>query len=102
MNLRTEDRGDFLLITGLDRLSSDNAALFKDLTLVQLADAHRCVDVDLSQASFMDSVGIGALVAVLKRLTPRQGRLRLLHPVPAVQGMLTLLRMDQVFEIVPA
>ena len=60
------------------------------------------MEVDLSLASMLDSVGLGALVSVQKRLAGRQGGVRLLRPVPFVHRMLLLLAMDQVFEIVTA
>ncbi len=102
MNLQTEDRGNSLHVSGLDRLSSTNARLFKELVLARLAAAHQNVEVDMSHTSFIDSVGLGALLAVLKQLTPRQGRLCLLQPMPAVRGMLTLLRLERAFDIIPA
>ena len=100
MNIRTESHGERLLIKGLDQLSAANTAYFKSVALAQLGEAHTIVEVDLSKARFMDSTALGALISILKRLSPRQGRVRLLHPQPMVHDMLKLLRMDQVFDIV--
>ncbi len=99
-NMTTETCGDILLVTGLDRLSATNAMLFKEVTLAQLAAEHRFVDVDATGISFIDSDGLGALIAVQRRLTPRQGRVRLLRPQVMVLQLLELLRMEQVFDIV--
>lgn len=100
MNIKIETRGEILLLTGLDRLSSINAQLFKELATVQLTPAQRFLDVDLTHASHIDSVGLGALIAVHKRATELQGRVRLLYPQPFVRQMLELLCVDHLFGIV--
>ena len=98
MNIHSN--GDTLTITGLDRLTSVNARYFKERALATLEDRHAVVDLDLSTTRFLDSEGLGALIAVKRRVAARDGRLRLLHPIPFVQQLLELLRLDQVFEVV--
>ena len=50
----------------------------------------RVVDiaVDVGRVTFVDSIGIGALVGSSYRLRAAGGRLRLLHPSPSVQRLL--------------
>jgi len=57
--------------------------------------------VDLSTTEFMDSAGMSALVALLKRARHLGGEVVLVKPVdPAAYRILTLTRFDQVFTIV--
>lgn len=98
--MKTETHGGTLVITGFDRLSATNAIWFKELAAARLTEAHRVVDVDLAGTKFIDSEGLGALIAVKKRLAGRQGQVRLLRPIPMIEGFLKLLHMDQVFDIV--
>jgi anti-sigma B factor antagonist len=63
-------------------------------------DAQKNIDIDLSQTTFLDSCGLGALVALQKTASDRQGTLRLLNPQPPVEQILELTRMDRILEIV--
>ena len=58
------------------------------------------VDIDLSQTTFMDFAGLGALIAVRNLTTGRNGVVRLMYPTSPVQQLLDLVRAGQVFEIV--
>ena len=99
--MRSEANGEVLMVTGLPRLTAEDVALFKDLVRATLADHHRVVEVDLSEARTMDSEGVGALIAVHKRMRERDGTVRLRQPTPFVAQLLQLLKLDRVLEIVP-
>lgn len=98
--MRSEARGEVLAILELTRLTAEDTALFRDLVNATLADHHCVVEVDLSETRTMDSEGIGALIAVHKRLAERNGRLRLKRPSAFVSQLLQLLKLDRVLEIV--
>jgi anti-anti-sigma factor len=68
--------------------------------LSSLKPEHRLLSVDLSRTVSLDSDGVGALIAVYKRLRERGGGVRLLAPLPFVREMLQLLRLDRLFEII--
>jgi anti-anti-sigma factor len=98
--MRTETRGDTLYITDLTDLGAANAALFKEVVHACLEEKHRRVDADFSTVRFVDSVGLGALLSIHRRLCERQSQLRLINPSDSVSRFLKMLHMDQVFEIV--
>jgi anti-sigma B factor antagonist len=56
--------------------------------------------LDVSRVAFMDSSGLGVLVALLRRLGRPQA-LALWGPTPAVERMLRLARMDRILTLVP-
>lgn len=63
--------------------------------LAAMQSGNNPVTVDLSECTFMDSTGIGALVTVL-----RSGhRLVLLHPTEAVRRVLQLSGLDELVDI---
>ncbi len=63
-----------------------------------IADGGKNFVVDLSQAEFMDSAGMSALVSLLKRARQMGGDVILVKPIdPAAYRILTLTRFDQVF-----
>lgn len=92
--------GSDLLIARVEesRIDAASAIRFKDRMRELVADAPPRVVLDLTQVSFLDSSGLGALVAVLKMLAPPR-RLELAGLGPAVEKVLRLTRMDSVFTV---
>jgi len=99
MNLLAETRGDMLIIQSLeDRIDAACAIQFKDrMRELTQGDAPRVV-LDLTRVAFLDSSGLGAVVAVLKALGPAR-KLELAGLSPSVQKVFRLTRMDSVFVI---
>lgn len=100
--LQTANLGDTLRVIAYKELDATNATTFRDQTRAALLDGHLCLEVDLTQTRFVDSSGLGALIALYKTMCARNGRLRLLQPTEAVRQMLELTRMQRLFEIVAA
>lgn len=99
MELLAEERGDILVIrAGQDRIDAACAIQFKDkMRELTRADTPRVV-LDLSQVAFLDSSGLGAVVAALKALGPDR-KLELSGLTPTVQKVFRLTRMDSIFTI---
>jgi anti-sigma B factor antagonist len=62
------------------------------------------IELDLSETTFVDSFGLGALVTLYKTARERSLNggpvVRVLHPRPPVQQVFELTRMHHIFEIV--
>jgi anti-sigma B factor antagonist len=81
------------------RLDAQRALSFKD-ALIRFVDAgDRQLVLDLSHVEFMDSSGLGALVAVLKRLG-FHGALVVCGAREPIAGLFRLTRMDRVIRMV--
>ena len=73
---------------------------------VQLRDkVHELLDggqtkvlLNLEKVSYMDSAGIGELVACYKRATEKEGTVKLLNPSGKVYDLLQLTKLEEVFE----
>ena len=99
MEIQTRTEGDICIATVQDtRIDAPAAVAFKEAMRQKTQDAPHIVVLDLSRVGFIDSSGLGALVATLKLLSPAR-ELRLAGLTPAVQKVLTLTRMDKVFAI---
>lgn len=61
---------------------------------------HRIV-VDLAETTFLDSSGLGALIAGLKAARQVGGDLRIARPTPAVQSVFELTNMDKILKARP-
>jgi anti-sigma B factor antagonist len=64
-----------------------------------LEEGRKNIILNLSGISYMDSAGIGELVACYKRATEKSAKLKLLNPSGKVQDLLILTRLQEVFEI---
>ena len=97
----TESHGETtVVVIGAD-LDSSNTDQAKQL-LGELADGGRInLVADLSGMGFVDSSGLGALVAALKRARSKGGDLRLCGVVPAVSTILDLTRLTKLFQVHP-
>lgn len=83
------------------RIDAAVAIRFKDRLREVLAEhPARRVVLDLSQVDFLDSSGLGAVVAVMKMAGPGRS-VELAALTPTVEKVFRLTRMDRVFTIHP-
>jgi len=99
MKLQTETRDNTLVVTAMmDRLDAAIAIQFKDEMGLACNGGPARVVLDLSNVDFLDSSGLGAVVAVMKLLTPDQ-QLELAGMTPNVEKVFRLTRMDSIMTI---
>lgn len=99
MNFLTDDRAGARVLTALDqRIDAAGAIRFKDNLHAACDGAGPRVILDLSRVEFLDSSGLGALVAVRQLIGPDR-RLELAALTPPVARVMRLTRMDTVFTI---
>lgn len=99
MNLTSHTEGQVLLVNVEEpRIDAAVAIQFKD-RMRELSAKHATrIVVDLSRVDFIDSSGLGAIVAAMKQLGA--GRtLELASLTPTVGKVFRLTRMDSVFKI---
>lgn len=82
------------------RIDAAVAIQFKDAMRAHTADGPARVILDVSQVDFIDSSGLGAIVAAMKQLEAGR-RLDLAGLTPAVDKVFRLTRMDSVFSLYP-
>ena len=94
------ERGEKVLsVAGTRVLTTATASKFRERVFAAL-NGHDVIEVDLSDTTFMDCGGLGALIALRNATRDRNGRMRLLNPKPDVEQVLTLLEARRAFEIV--
>lgn len=100
MELLAKERGDILIIQVVqNRIDAASAIQFKDqMRDITGVSAVPRVVLDMSNVAFLDSSGLGAVVAVLKALAPNR-KLELSGLTPTVQKVFRLTRMDSIFTI---
>lgn len=102
MNLSAEPLPHALVIKVLEnRIDAAGAIQFKERMRELVAGSEPRVLLDLSQVAFLDSSGLGAVVAVLKMIGPDR-KLELSGLTQTVEKVFRLTRMDTIFTIHPA
>ena len=102
MELVADCQGDLLIVTAMEnRIDAAGAIQFKDRMRDLIKVPARRVLLDLSRVGFLDSSGLGAVVAVMKLIGPER-KLELVGLTPTVAKVFRLTRMDTIFTIHPA
>ena len=98
MEFSCTEVGDVLIVRVMaERIDAAAALKFKD-ALRELTGAASHVALDLRDVQFVDSSGLGAIVAVVKLMGTTQ-RLDLAGLTPTVDKVFRLTRMDSIFTI---
>jgi len=96
MNLVSTPQGDVLVIrVDESRIDAVVAVQFKDAFRDAVTEAPDRVVLDLENVSFVDSSGLGAIVAAMKLIAPKRLELAALNET--VSKVFRLTRMDTVF-----
>lgn len=101
MDLVAIDRGgDLVVRVDEARIDAAVAVRFKDEMRTHVGSGHPRVVVDMAKVEFLDSSGLGAVVAVLKEVGPGTS-FALAGLTGNVEKVFRLTRMDTVFTIFP-
>ena len=98
--MKTHNEGDTLIVSEIKELDAANGRAFQEAVSKAWSGELNHIEVDLSETIFLDSCGLGTLVALRKLVGPRGGVVRLLNPAPHAQQLLELTRLYRVLEVV--
>jgi len=102
MQLTSTRQGDARIVTvQADRIDAAVAIQFKDRMRLETEEGPDRVILNLSEVSFIDSSGLGAIVAAMKQMGSGR-RLDLAGLSPMVEKVFRLTRMDTVFTLFPS
>ncbi|MDO5641948.1 MAG: STAS domain-containing protein [Paracoccus sp. (in: a-proteobacteria)] len=100
MDITIKEQGDHILVHMTEkRLDAAIAGEFKDTVRPHVAQRGPDLVLDLAAVEFLDSSGLGAVIA-LKKALPEGRRMLLRGLTPNVQRVFQLTRMDQIFDII--
>lgn len=81
-------------------LDATNSIAFREFVRAQLTPETAHLELDLAATRFLDSSGLGALLALGKCMRLRGGTLRVFNAQPRLGPAISALRVDQLIEIV--
>ncbi|MBS0125134.1 STAS domain-containing protein [Thetidibacter halocola] len=93
-----QDTRAAIVTVDVDRIDAAVAIEFKDQMRAAIADSDGRVVLDLSRVGFVDSSGLGAIVAAMK-LMPTGRKLELAGLTENVDKVFRMTRMDSIFTI---
>ena len=101
MELRSRSEETLQVVSVLDdRIDAAVAIKFKDAMRESTDGGSDVVVLDLSEVHFIDSSGLGAIVAAMKHMGNSR-KLALAGLTPTVEKVFRLTRMDSVFSVFP-
>ena len=80
------------------RIDAQVALAFKEAMRRNTEETSKKILLDLGNVTFIDSSGLGAIVAIMNHLSPER-QLVLAGLTPTVEKVFRLTRMDQVFDL---
>jgi len=101
MDMSSRSEGALQVVTvNASRIDAAVAIQFKDSMRAETEGSAGRVILDLRQVDFIDSSGLGAIVAAMKQLGAGR-KLDLAGLTPTVESVFRLTRMDTVFSLFP-
>jgi anti-anti-sigma factor len=91
--------GDTVNVSEIRELGTATANSFQSALTAALPHSVKHINLDLSQTTFVDCGGLGALVAIRKRASNGHGpaTIRLLNPPKPLQHIMSMMKMADVF-----
>ena len=96
--LRSAGEVDILELAGKITIGEGEGEL-RQVVQDLIEGGHRKILISLEKVGFMDSAGLGELVACYKRATEKGGAVKLLRPSGKVADLLSLTKITEIFEI---
>jgi anti-sigma B factor antagonist len=77
-------------------LDMASAPALRQEVLALLQAGHRAIVLDLSITGFLDSIGLGVIVAIWKRVRVHGGTFALVCPEPRLQRVFRVVELDRI------
>ena len=83
------------------RLDATNVGYFKHRVELLWDHTPENLVINMKRVGFIDSMGIGAILGLYKRLPHPETHVKLTHVQPQIQTILEILRLHRIFRITP-
>ena len=97
VNVRSEGDVSVVDLSGKITIGEGDVVL-RETVETLLKEGRSKIVLNLARISYMDSAGIGELVACYKRSREKGGQLKLLNPSGKVYDLLQLTKLEEIFE----
>lgn len=97
VNVRSEGEVSVVDLSGKITIGEGDVVL-RETVETLIKEGRSKIVLNLARISYMDSAGIGELVACYKRSREKGGQLKLLNPSGKVYDLLQLTKLEEIFE----
>jgi anti-sigma B factor antagonist len=91
--------GDRVVVTVLGDIDLASAPALRHEVLALLGDGYRRIVLDLTPTDFMDSIGLGVVVAIWKRVRVQGGEFAVVCPEPRLKRIFQVVELDKVLPL---
>jgi len=100
MNVTREDIDNVVLLTIADKDANlTRSEKFKEIVFKEIESGSRNLIISFENVEYLDSSFLGALVAILKNLVPKNGKLSLIALNSDIRNLFELTRLDKIFDL---
>jgi len=99
MQSKYDSDGNYWLITITGEIDIFNSQDFKTVLLNLIEEKEINIKIDCENLKYIDSTGLAALIAVLKRTKEYNGEITLLRPKANLEKLFKITNLDKVFNI---
>lgn len=99
VDIAVSERGGVLVVSVSGELDLFAAPELRSRMLDEVRDGRQEVVLDLRETTFMDSTALGVIIAALKALQERRGRLVLVNERASIDKTLAITGLDRVLQV---
>lgn len=99
MHIEVENRGDVSVMHCGGSLDADSISAFKKIAYDLVDKGAIRLVVDCANLTFVDSMGLGVLISLLRRARERQGDVKVASLTDDVRTIFEITRLHRLFEV---
>ncbi|MDP2600363.1 MAG: STAS domain-containing protein [Deltaproteobacteria bacterium] len=101
MKIDTDKKNGVTVLSVSGNLDAESVACFKKEANKIVEEGCYDLLVDCKSLDFIDSMGLGAMISLLRKVRAHQGDLKVAHLNPDVRQVFEITRLNRLFEILP-
>ncbi len=99
MNIDVKQLGDVQILQCKGSLDADTVTAFKKITYDLVEQGNSQFVVDCTNLNFVDSMGLGVLISLLRRVRQKQGDVKVAALNDDVKTIFEITRLHRLFEV---
>lgn len=99
MNVKSEKQGKITVLKCTGSLDAESIAAFKKTTQKLVDDGNHYFVIDATGLTFIDSMGLGAIISLMRRVQADRGEIKIAGLTPDVRMIFELTRLHRVFDL---
>lgn len=99
MDIKPEKQGKIMVLKCMGSLDAECVSQFKKSSQKLVEEGNRYFVIDAGGLTFVDSMGLGAIISLMRRVQADRGEVKIAALSPDVRMIFELTRLHRVFDI---